>query len=253
MDKNRVAAILAISVLFGFLAVFVFLAFGEVKVANKDYFNMSLVALIGFVGTGFGYYLGSSIGSARKNEIIAQNVNDAAALPVPNPTPPATDSQAGFIRLPLMSLMSLTVLIVLLCLSGCATIGTTIGSTTTSDRIAHLITMAKRVNTVSGVLLNTAGPLTVASLCTAQPQDCTAAKAALALAQKTHNEIKAIITAAETANAAPDGSKLLSLATDFLTNMDTINSLIVAYGGQPIDLTEFKASFATLKASAASE
>jgi glycerol uptake facilitator-like aquaporin len=71
-DKNNIAATLAIGALFGFLAVICFLCFGKVAPENKDFFNMSLVALIGLVGTAFGYYLGTSLSSARKDVIMAR-------------------------------------------------------------------------------------------------------------------------------------------------------------------------------------
>jgi len=67
MDKNLTGMILAVTALVGFLAVFAFLCFGKVDPANKDLFNVALMALIGWVGVGVGYYLGSSDGSAKKN------------------------------------------------------------------------------------------------------------------------------------------------------------------------------------------
>lgn len=69
--KNRVAAFLAVASLVGFLAMFGFLAVKGVPEANKDYIDMCLIALIGFVGTAFGYYLGSSEGSSRKTDLMA--------------------------------------------------------------------------------------------------------------------------------------------------------------------------------------
>jgi DNA mismatch repair protein MutH len=67
MNKNVTGMILAVTALVGFLAVFAFLCFGKVDPANKDLFNIALMALIGWVGMGIGYYLGSSDGSAKKN------------------------------------------------------------------------------------------------------------------------------------------------------------------------------------------
>lgn len=60
LQKGIVAAILAVISTVGFILVFGYLFFGDVPERNADYFNMSLVALIGFVGTSFGYYMGSS-------------------------------------------------------------------------------------------------------------------------------------------------------------------------------------------------
>lgn len=70
-DKgNKVGAVLAIVSLFGFLGVFTFICFGEVKTANKDFFNIALMALIGWIGIAVGYYLGTSTSSANKSETI---------------------------------------------------------------------------------------------------------------------------------------------------------------------------------------
>lgn len=107
--KGVVAGFLAVVALIGFLAVFAFIALKEVPIANKDYFNAALIALIGFVGTGFGYFLGSSQGSARKTEIIG-------AEPAAAPPPPPAD--AGFVKVHLLGLLSVGSL--LFFLSGCA-------------------------------------------------------------------------------------------------------------------------------------
>lgn len=80
--KGFMAGILAAFAMIGFLAVLCFLAFRTVPEGNQDFFNMALVALIGFVSTAFGYYLGSSDSSARKNDILAasqpRNEGDAS-------------------------------------------------------------------------------------------------------------------------------------------------------------------------------
>jgi multisubunit Na+/H+ antiporter MnhF subunit len=70
-NKNVIGSALAVISLVGFLGVVSFLCFGEVKAANKDFFNMALMALIGFVGTSFGFYLGTSVSGAKKDETIA--------------------------------------------------------------------------------------------------------------------------------------------------------------------------------------
>lgn len=113
-NKNTVAAILAVCAILGFLAVFIFLGTAKVPQENRDFFNMALVALIGFCSTAFGYYLGSSVGSAQKNEILA-----AVATP-PAAEPPA-NNQGGFIRLRLFAFLLLfTLLYGAILLIGCA-------------------------------------------------------------------------------------------------------------------------------------
>lgn len=128
MDKSRIAAALALSAVIGFLAVFFFLGFFEVKTANKDFFNMGFIALINFVSTAFGYYLGSSYGSAMKNSLLA-----ATSIALPTAAEKAqldepatrTEGTAGFITLRLLPLLSLGFmgisLAALVFMGGCAT------------------------------------------------------------------------------------------------------------------------------------
>lgn len=91
-NKNRVAAVLAILAMVGFLAIFAALSFLPVPAGNKDFFNMGFVALIGQVGTAFGYYLGSSLGSAQKTELLAP---PSASVPVPAAGPQGPAGPAG--------------------------------------------------------------------------------------------------------------------------------------------------------------
>lgn len=103
--KGLVAAFLAGSAMTGFLGVLAWLAIGTVPEGNRDFFNMGLVALIGFVSTAFGFYLGSSEGSARKNDLLA-------------PPEPPRSGEAGFVRWGLVAALLGLSLIALL--SGCA-------------------------------------------------------------------------------------------------------------------------------------
>ncbi|OGU82652.1 MAG: hypothetical protein A2W11_06175 [Ignavibacteria bacterium RBG_16_35_7] len=70
-DFKSVGAVITLYLLFVFTLVFAFICFGEVKTANKDFFNIALMALVGWVAGGIGYYLGSSNSSAKKSETIA--------------------------------------------------------------------------------------------------------------------------------------------------------------------------------------
>jgi len=71
MKKNLTQSFLAIIAMLGFLAVTAFLLLTPVPEGNRDLFNICLIALVGFVSTAIGYFLGSSQGSARKTDIIA--------------------------------------------------------------------------------------------------------------------------------------------------------------------------------------
>lgn len=79
-NKNVVAATLAILAMLGFLAAFFILGWMPVPPANKDFLNQALIALIGFTGTAFGFYLGTSFSSGQKNEMISQVLTQTTAV-----------------------------------------------------------------------------------------------------------------------------------------------------------------------------
>ncbi len=110
--NNRVGAVLAVMAMACFIVAFVCLGWMKVPTENKDFLNTALIALISFVSTAFGYYLGSSQGSVRKNELLAPQA--AAEVPATLPL-----GSAGFIRLPIMACMAL-LLMLLLTICGCA-------------------------------------------------------------------------------------------------------------------------------------
>lgn len=67
-NKNIVGGLLAVLIILCFMGVLGTLMFRVIPVENKDYFTMGLQALIGFAGLAFGFYLGSSYGSAVKTD-----------------------------------------------------------------------------------------------------------------------------------------------------------------------------------------
>ena len=73
MQKNTTQSFLAVTAMVGFLAVMVLLLSAPIPEGNKDLFNICLIALVGFVGTAFGYFLGSSQGSAHKTDILSSS------------------------------------------------------------------------------------------------------------------------------------------------------------------------------------
>lgn len=195
-NKNTVAAILAVMAMVGFLTIFAILGFGKVPPENKDFFNMGFIALIGFVGTAFGYYLGSSVGSAQKNELLAQAVAsvppspdaaspvvpalidapaDAVTAPTKAPTAPLDaneGSEAGYIRLSSLLFLA-TAFAFIIYLTGCATTGT---APTTSDTAQ--MTAGKSLLAVKSAIVVAA--TSVDTLCTngtLKHDVCTEAKA----------------------------------------------------------------------------
>jgi len=73
VDKVTVGAALATMALTGLLAAIVALFFIKIPTENKDFFNIALMTLVSCVSTGFGYFLGSSLSSAKKTELLIKN------------------------------------------------------------------------------------------------------------------------------------------------------------------------------------
>ena len=86
MNKNIVAGAISICSLLGFMAVMVVLLFVDIPPANENLFNMSLMALVAIVNQGVGFYVGSSVGSAKKDEVI-QNLTAQTNGATDKPTP----------------------------------------------------------------------------------------------------------------------------------------------------------------------
>lgn len=150
-NKNVVAATLAIMAMATFIAAFFMLAWLPVPEGNKPFLNQSLIALIGLVGTAFGFYLGSSYGSAQKNGLIEKVSSPPRIIDYGQPSalssqPSAPSSEAGFIHLPLLlaafSLLAFSLLI------GCAT---TAKETPQSIATKSLLAMKEAIVTTATV------------------------------------------------------------------------------------------------------
>lgn len=115
MMRYRMAGFLAVAAMLGFLAAFAGITFRQIPTQNRDFFNMALVALIGFVGTAFGYYLGSSQGSARKTELQAMRSLDETPL-----KPVIDNRQAGRVRVAMLLWMSVLCFVLAFGMAGCA-------------------------------------------------------------------------------------------------------------------------------------
>lgn len=72
-DKVTVGATLAGMALFGLLGTISALFFIKIPPENKDFLNIAIMTLVSCVSTGFGYFLGSSLGSAKKDELLLKN------------------------------------------------------------------------------------------------------------------------------------------------------------------------------------
>jgi hypothetical protein len=116
MLTSYVGAALALLATLGFLSTLGVLSFHLVPEGNKDPFNTCLTALINLCCIAFGYYLGSSAGSARKTDLF---------YPEPEPASPAPKglqgSEAGYFRIePLLWVLLGCSLLVM---ASCATLG----------------------------------------------------------------------------------------------------------------------------------
>jgi len=211
--KNSVAATLAIAAMLGFLCTLAYLAVGTVPATNRDFFNMALVALIGFVGTAFGYYLGSSLGSAQKNDLIR------SAAAVPAWPPPADQSQAGYILLPLLFLLAAFACII--ALTGCAHTSAT-GVTDTPLQTAGKSLLAVKSTIVTAATatdnLCKAGKLT--------PDTCAQAKAAYEIARPAYDMAVDAYLLYSTGGDAADYTAALVRVQGIAQNL-----LLIASGG----------------------
>jgi len=73
-EKSNVGAILTYAYTLIFAVVLAVLMFGSVPTVNEKYFLLLLGSLVGFAGAGVNYFLGSSLGSAKKDDAIAGRV-----------------------------------------------------------------------------------------------------------------------------------------------------------------------------------
>ena len=89
-QKYSIAARMAVASLITFAGMVAYLCFGKIEPANKDLFNMAIMANIGWVGIAVNYYLGSSDSSAKKSDAL----NTIAMTPSPLPQSPATGQPA---------------------------------------------------------------------------------------------------------------------------------------------------------------
>lgn len=178
-SKNTIAATLAILALIGFLVVFAFLALNDIPAANKDYFNTALIALIGFVGTGIGYFLGSSNSSAQKNDILAQ-----VAAPPAAPPGGQLKSEGGFVNFLLLAQMFLLGAALLMIVSACAHTNPAVPSAGDSPQVLAGKSLLAVKSTIVTAGLATDGLCRAGAL----PADkCAQAKAAYELAKPAYD------------------------------------------------------------------
>jgi uncharacterized protein YacL len=69
-SKEIFQYILGALIVIGFFALLILLVLAQVPTENKDLLNLVVGSLIGVFTSVVGYYFGSSIGSAKKDEMI---------------------------------------------------------------------------------------------------------------------------------------------------------------------------------------
>lgn len=72
MKSDQIKFILSAAVVASVILLSIILLFVPVPAANDKNFTTVVVALLGMAGTAVGYYFGSSQGSERKTELMAQ-------------------------------------------------------------------------------------------------------------------------------------------------------------------------------------
>lgn len=72
--------IVVIAVLTAFLGIVFVLLFRAIPAENKDPIMLLLGGIVGSVITMVGFYYGSSKGSAKKDEVIKEQINQAAII-----------------------------------------------------------------------------------------------------------------------------------------------------------------------------
>jgi hypothetical protein len=78
--KDIFQYVLGALIVIGFFTLMYLLVRSEVPEKNKDLLNLVVGALIGSFATIVGYFFGSSAGSAKKDEVIAQQSKDNVAI-----------------------------------------------------------------------------------------------------------------------------------------------------------------------------
>lgn len=114
--NNTLKGWLAVLAIIGFMACILILFQTPIPEASKDVLLVLIGALVGVVKDVFGFYFGSSEGSARKTELMAQPdvvLQDPAQ---------AIKDETGFIRLSVL-LSLFTLLLFTLAFMGCSTTG----------------------------------------------------------------------------------------------------------------------------------
>lgn len=74
--KNIFQYVLGSLIVIGFFVLLIVLVYTQVPDQNKDLLNLVVGALIGSFATVVGYFYGSSLGSADKNQLLAKQNGD---------------------------------------------------------------------------------------------------------------------------------------------------------------------------------
>jgi hypothetical protein len=82
-DKNRMGAVLALIYTIGFMACVGVLMFVQLPVANEKYFLIGFGSLSSLAALAVQHFLGSSVGSAKKDEMLLRATPPEAAPGAP--------------------------------------------------------------------------------------------------------------------------------------------------------------------------
>ena len=145
MLQTDIKKLLALITLAGFFGIIVALFFVTIPQANLDLAKTLVIALISIVSAVGGYYFGSSEGSARKTELMGGVIADPpAAVTTP---PAASQSEAGYVKLPLLCLVAAFACII--ALTGCAASSPTIARSDTPLQTAGKSLLAVKSSIVT--------------------------------------------------------------------------------------------------------
>jgi hypothetical protein len=119
--------------------------------------------------------------------------------------------------------------LVILALTGCTTV-----PVIPTTNVQQSIIATQRVLDGFGIAL-TFAPIAVSVLCTTDPKDCDAAKKILVQANASYKVAQVVLSTAQVASTDPTSDQsYVQALTALIDNVNTINDLIISFGGTPL-------------------